>query len=136
MVRKLALAPLVLAVVVATAGWLYVIRANGLPGPRGRQARPLAGLAKHAAAPLVWFVAVWSVAALVLVALSRWARVDRLSAALLLALATNVLLYLATGGSLAITRQISLRDGLHTAGKLGVAYLPAASVGPIVAASG
>jgi len=127
---------LVLAVVVATAGWLYVVRANGLPGPRVRQALPLDELAKHAAAPLVWFVAVWIVAALVLVALSRWARVDSLTAALLLALATNVLLYVMTGTSLAITRQIPMRDALHVAGKLGVVYLPAAIVGVVVAAFG
>jgi len=134
--RKLALPPLAVAVGLATTGWLYVVRSGSVPGPRMRQALPLDELAKHASTPLAWFVAVWTVAALVLAGVARWARVDRLTAALLLALATNVLLYITTGTSLAITRQIPLRDALHVAGKLGVVYLPAAIVGLIVAAFG
>jgi lysyl-tRNA synthetase class 2 len=122
--------------VLATTGWLYVVRAGSMPGPRMREALPLDELAKHASTPLAWFVAVWTLAALVLVGLARWARIDRLTAALLLALTTTVMLYIATGTSLAITRQIPLRDGLHVAGKLGVVYLPAAVVGLVVAAFG
>jgi lysyl-tRNA synthetase class 2 len=132
--RKLALPPLAIAIGLATTGWVYVVRAGGVPGPRMRQALPLDELAKHASTPLAWFVAVWTVAALLLAGVARWARIDRLTAALLLGLATNVLLYLTTGTSLAITRQIPLRDALHVAGKLGVVYLPAAMVGLVVAA--
>src|SRR5689334_7989799 len=136
MLRKLALTPFFLAVGLASSGWLYLVRAGGVPGPRVRQALPLDELAKHASAPLAWFVAVWFLAALLLVAVARWARVDRLTAALVLALATYVLLYLTTGLSLAITRQIPARDALHVAAKLGVVYLPAAIVGLVVAAFG
>ena len=134
--RKLAVPPLALAVGVATIGWLYVVRAGGVPGPRMRQALPLDELAKHASTPLVWYVAVWTVAALLLAGIARWARLERLTAALLLALGTTVLLYVTTGISLAMTRQIPARDALHTAGKLGVVYLPAAIVGLVVAALG
>ena len=63
-------------------------------------------------------------------------RVERLTAAFVLALATNAFVYLATGVSLAITRQIPARDALHMADRLGVAYLPAAIVGIVVAAFG
>ena len=134
--RKLAVPPLFLGVGLATIGWLYVVRAGDVPGPHVRQALPLDELAKHASAPLAWFVAVWTTAALLLAGLARWARLERLTAAFVLALATVVLLYLATGTSLAITRQIPERDALHTAGKLGVVYLPAAIVGLVVAAVG
>src|SRR5262249_57246032 len=51
-------------------------------------------------------------------------------------LATILLLYLTTGTSLAITRQIPERGALHVAGKLGVVYLPAAIIGLVVAAVG
>ena len=134
--RKLAVPPVFLALGLATIGWLYAVRAGGIPGPRIAEALPLDELAKHAASPLAWFVAVWAVAALLLAAAARWARIDRLTAALTLAVATYVLLYLTTGLSLAITRQIPARDALHAAAKLGVVYLPAAIVGLVVAAFG
>jgi lysyl-tRNA synthetase, class II len=136
MLRKLAVPPLFLAIGLATVGWFYVVRAGSVPGPRMHQALPLDELAKHANAPLAWFLAVWTVAALLLAVVARWARLDRLVAALLLALATSLLLYVETGISLAITRQIPARDALHVAGKLGVVYLPAAIVGIVVAGFG
>ena len=43
----------------AATGWLYVVRAGGLPGPRVREALPLDELAKHSSSPLLLFVAVW-----------------------------------------------------------------------------
>jgi lysyl-tRNA synthetase, class II len=134
--RKLAVPPLFLAVGFAAIGWLYVVRAGGVPGPHVQQALPLDELAKHASAPLAWFVVVWTGAALLLAGVARWARIERLTAALVLALATILLLYLATGTSLAITRQVPERDALHVAGRLGVVYLPAAIVGLVMAAIG
>ena len=128
--------PLFLAVAFAANGWLYAVRAGGVPGPRVGQALPLDELARHASAPLAWFVVVWGAGALLLAGVARWARIERLTAALVLALATNVFLYLATGTSLAITRQVPEREALHTAGRLGVVYLPAAIVGLVVAAFG
>lgn len=136
LLRKLALPPLFLAIAFASTGWLYAVRAGGVPGPRVGQALPLDELAKHASAPLAWFVVVWAGAAVLLAALARWARVERLTAAFVFALATSTFVYVATGISLAITRQIPARDALHVAGKLGVVYLPAAVVGIVVAAFG
>ena len=136
MLRKLALPPLFLGVIFATTGWLYTVRAGGLPGPRIGEALPLDELAHHASAPIVWFVLVWIGAALLLACAARWARVDRLTAALVFALAAYALVYLATGTSLAITRQIAVRDALRAAATLGVVYLPAVIVGFVVAALG
>src|SRR5438132_1352567 len=136
MLRKLALPPLVLAVVLATIGWLYAVRAGEVPGPRIGEALPLDELARHSSAPLGWFVAVWTVAALLLAAAARWARVERLTAALAFTLGVNLLLYVATGTSLAITRQVPVRDALFAAGKLGAVYVPGAIVGLGVAALG
>jgi hypothetical protein len=132
--RKLAVAPLFVAIGLATIGWLYAVHSGGVPGPRLRQALPLDELAKHASVSLAWFVGVWVLAALLLAWIARWAGIDRLTAALLLALGTIILLYVATGTSLAITRQIPERDALQVAGKLGVIYLPAAIVGVVVIA--
>jgi lysyl-tRNA synthetase class 2 len=133
--RKLAVPPIFVAVGLATTGWLYVVRA-GMPGPHIRQALPLDELAKHDASSLGWFVLVWTLAALLLAAVVRWAHIERLTGAVVLALATILLLYVTTGTSLAITRQIPERGALHVAGNLGVVYLPAAIVGLLVAAVG
>jgi lysyl-tRNA synthetase, class II len=136
MLRKVALAPAALVLTLATTGWLYLLRGGGVPGPRVRQALPLDELAKHASAPLLWFVGVWAVAAMLLALVVRWARVERLTGAIVLALGVSALLYLATGISLAITRQIPARDALQVADRLGVTYLPAAIVGLAVALLG
>jgi len=136
MLRKVAVAPALVAIGLAATGWLYEIRGGGMPGPRMHQALPLDELAKHAAAPLLSFVLVWSVAALLLACVARWARIERLTGALVLAIGTIALLYVSTGTSFAITRQIPERDGLTVAGKLGVVYLPGAIVGLVVAAFG
>ncbi len=133
MIRRLALTPLVVAVAVATSGWLYLVRPGGLPGPRVALALPLDELAKHASVPLLWFAAVWAAAAVVVGLAARWARVERLSGAIVLAAATWAVLYLTTGVSIAITRQIPARAGLNDAAKLGTLYLPAALVGAGVA---
>src|ERR1700704_5341793 len=97
MLRKLALAPAVLAVTLATTGWLYIVGAGGVPGPRVRQALPLDELAKHASAPLPVFVLVWTAAAVLLALVARWARIERLTAAFVLVLGVNLVLYVATG---------------------------------------
>jgi lysyl-tRNA synthetase class 2 len=131
--RKLALPPILVAVVLAATGWLYVVRAGGLPGPRVREALPLDELAKHSTAPLLLFVAVWLAAGVTLGVASRWARVPRSVAVIACALGTMLAVYLATGTSLAVTRQIAARNALHIAEKLGVVYLPAVLVALTVA---
>jgi len=129
MLRRLALAPIELAVVVATSGWLYLVRPGGLPGPRIALALPLDELAKHASVPLLWYVAVWAAAAAVLGLAARWAGVERLTASVALAATTLLLLDVLTGVSIAIVRQIPARDGLHAAMRLSAVYVAALVVG-------
>jgi lysyl-tRNA synthetase class 2 len=117
----------------AASGWFYVVRATSVPGPRVSEALPLDELAKHAGVPLAWFVAVWVAAGCLLGLAARWAGVQRLVAALVLALATGLIVYVTTGVSLAITRQIPVRDALRVAEDHQAVYLPAAIVGLCVA---
>jgi len=133
MLRKLALGPLIVAVGLATTGWLYLERAGSLPGPRVREALPLDELAKHAAAPLLWFGAVWAAAALLVALAARWARIERLTAALIAGVATLALVALTSTVSIAVTRQISGRAALQAAMRLEAVYLPAALVGLLIA---
>jgi len=133
MIRRLALSPLLVAVAFATSGWLYLFRPGDLPGPRVALALPLDELAKRASVPLVWFGAVWIAAAVVVGLAARWARVERLVGAIVLAAATWAVLYLVSGISIAVTLQISGREALHQAMRLGTLYVPAALVGASVA---
>jgi lysyl-tRNA synthetase class 2 len=130
--RKLAVTPVVLGVAVAATGWLYVVRPGGVPGPRVALALPLDELAKHSSVPLLWFVAVWTAAALLLGLAARWARIERLTAVVVFAVATYAVVYVTTGASVAVTRQIPAREGFHVAMKLGGIYLPATLVGIVV----
>ncbi len=126
--RKAAAVPLGLLVAVAATGWLYVFRPS-LPGPSLGEALPLDELAKHASTPLVWYVAVWAAAGALLGAMLRWARVERLTAALLLALAIGLWTYLAEGVSLAVVRQIPASDALDVAARVHAVYVAAAVAG-------
>ena len=127
MLRRLGALPVALALSFAATGWLYVLR-PGLPGPRIAEALPLDQLAKHDAAPLVWFVAVWGGAALLLGAYARWARLERLTAALVLGLVVGAFSYLQTGICIAVVQQIALRDALDSASRKQAVYLPAALI--------
>lgn len=131
--RKVAVASALLGFVLAASGWFYLVRLQGAPGPDVREALPLDELAKHSSVPLLEFVAVWLGAATLVGAVARWARVERLTAALLLALGTWGLLYGLNGVSIAITRQIPARDAFYVATGLESVYLPAAIVGLVVA---
>ena len=71
----------------------------------------------------------WAAAAVLLGLAARWARLERLVAASIFALGTNLVLYLITGASIAITRQVPARLALHATGRLECIYLPAAIVG-------
>lgn len=127
MLRRLGALPVALALAFAATGWLYMLH-PGLPGPRIAEALPLDQLAKHDAAPLVWFVVVWGAAALLLGAYARWARLERLTAALVLALVVGAFSYLQTGISVAVVQQIALRDALDSASRMQAVYLPAALI--------
>jgi len=132
MLRKASTLPVLLLVSVAATGWLYLVRA-GLPGPHVPEALPLDELAKHAGVPLAWYLAVWAVAALLLGLHARWARIEPLTGALSLAAAVGIWTYLANGVSIAVTRQVSVRDALDVAARLESTYLGPALVALAVA---
>jgi lysyl-tRNA synthetase, class II len=126
--RRAVAAPAALGVAVAATGWLYVMRPYlALPGPRVGDALPLDELSKRSAVPLPLYVAAWLVAGLTLGAITRWARFERLTAAVLLALGVGMWTYLADGVSIATVRQIPARDAFETAATLQAVYVAAAA---------
>jgi lysyl-tRNA synthetase class 2 len=133
-VLRRAVAPPLAVLVAATAtGWLYLVRPP-LPGPRIGEALPLDELSRHAASPLLWYVVVWAAAGAVLGGVARWARADRLAAALVLGVLVGVFSYLQSGVSIAVVRQVSMRSALDAADTLKPVYLSAALVAIAVAA--
>ena len=126
--RRAAAAPIVVLVSAAATGWLYLVR-PGLPGPKIGEALPLDELSRHSSAPLLYYLLVWAATGLALGAVLRWARVERLTAALLLALGVGLWVYLTDGISIAVVRQIPARDALDIAGRVHAVYLAAALAG-------
>ena len=124
MARRLALPPLAILLALAVIGWLYLVPLP-LPGPRIGDALPLDELPRHDAVPLLWFVLVWGGAAVVLGAWARRARVERVTAALLLGLEVGLFVYAETSVSIAVVRQVSLGDALDIAARTTAVYLPA-----------
>jgi lysyl-tRNA synthetase class 2 len=124
--------PLALIVAATATGWLYLVRPP-LPGPRIGEALPLDELARHASSPLLWYLAVWLAAGALLGAVARWTRADRLGAALVLGVVVGVFSYLQSGVSIAVVRQVSMRDALDAADTLAPVYLSAALVAIAVA---
>ena len=128
---ELALAGLAAFVVVlAGQGWLYLIRPD-LPrfGLAVHDALPLDELPRHDAVPLVVFIGVWASAGLLIGALVRLVRVERLTAALLVALATGGWLLVTTWISIVIVRQTAAREAFRAAVHVPAIYLAAALVG-------
>jgi lysyl-tRNA synthetase class 2 len=120
-----------LLVVFAATGWLYLVRTPGRPSVG--DALPLDELSKHSSASLGLFMAIWVAGALFLGLYARWARIERTRAALLFGLAVGLLGYVATGLQIAIVRQIPMRDALDLASRREAVYLPAALVALAVA---
>src|SRR5262249_10370067 len=133
MLRRVGVLPVTIAIVLGATGWLYEVRV-GVVGPRIGEALPLDELSRHSSASLAWFVLVWGSAAVLIGLYPRWARLDRTAGALLLSLAVGLCSSLASGVSIAIVRQISVRDALDAAARLHAVYLTAALVGLAVAA--
>jgi lysyl-tRNA synthetase class 2 len=131
MLRRLAALPVLVLVVFAATGWLYLMRLHG--GPPVGDALPLDELSRHASASLGWFVIVWGAAGLLLGAYARWARMERTTAALLLALGAGLLAYLQTSIALAIVRQVPMQSALDLASRRQAVYLPAVLVAVAVA---
>ena len=118
------------AVMVAALGWLYVIQPqSACPGPPVQDALPLDELSRRSAVPLLVFLMVWGAAAALLAFISYASRAERLSAGLLLALGVGGWMYLETGVSLLIVRQIPAHQALHAAAGQTSVYLPAVLAG-------
>jgi lysyl-tRNA synthetase class 2 len=119
-----------LLVLFAAAGWLYLIRPQvGAARPSVPDALPLDELANKASVSLFAFAAVWGVAALLLGLLVRAARLERLTAALVLAVAVAAFEFLAAGVSLAVVRQVSFHDAFAAAGDVRAVSLAALLAG-------
>jgi lysylphosphatidylglycerol synthetase-like protein (DUF2156 family) len=124
--RALAAFMLSLAVLVAATGWLYRARpVISLPGPVTRDALALDELSHRASVPLLLFLAVWVVAAVLLALLARWAGVERLTAGLLLAVAVVGWHYALNGVSILVVRQIPAHQAFHAAAREQAIALPA-----------
>jgi lysyl-tRNA synthetase class 2 len=121
---------LCVATVLAATGWLYLARPHATwPGPRVRDALPLDELSHHATVPLLLFLCVWGVAAVFLGLLARWARADRLTAGLLLALGVGAWAYAANGVSILVVRQVPAHQAFHAAAAEQAVVIPAALAG-------
>lgn len=119
-----------LAVVLAAGGWLYLARPLvSLPGPVVHDALPLDELAGHAKVALLLYLAVWIPAAALLGVIARWARLERLTAALLLAIGVGGWTYLVNGMSILVVRQIPADDAFRAAATEQVVILPLALAG-------
>ena len=124
--RSGALSLVGLLVLLSAAGWLYLVRPStaGLR-PTVPEALPLDELAHKAGVPVVAFFAVWGSAALLLGLLARAARLDRLTAAVVLLVGVGAFEFLAAGVSLAVVRQISFHEAFVTASAIRAVSLPA-----------
>src|SRR2546428_2868503 len=118
------------AVVLAAAGWLYLIQPHSrLPGPAVGDALPLDELSRHSAVPLLVFLAVWGTAALLLGLIARVIHAERLTAGLMLGLGVGGWTYLETGLSLLIVRQVPAHQAFQAAAAQRAVYIPAALAG-------
>ena len=118
-----------LIIVVSAQGWLYELRGSTLIGPRVHDALPLDELPRHDSVSLVLFVGIWTCAGILVGLLARRARVERLTAALLAALATGLWLFLTTWVSLVVVRQIADRQAFHAALHVPALYLAVGLIG-------
>jgi len=115
-----------LAVLLAAAGWLYLVRPElGGLRPVVPDALPLDELPNKAGVSLLGFAATWLAAGLLLGVLSRLARLERLTAAIVLSLAVAAFEFVAAGVSLAIVRQVSFHSAFEAAGVARAVTIPA-----------
>jgi len=126
----MAAALLAALVVVSTTGWLYLLEPHFRIGrPLVADALPLDELPHHSAVPLVIYLAVWAAAGFLLGSLAAVARIERFTAALLFALWTCVWLFIATGLSILVVRQIPAGEAFHAALRVPAVYVAAALAG-------
>jgi lysylphosphatidylglycerol synthetase-like protein (DUF2156 family) len=118
------------SVVLAAQGWLYVLRPAPLSlGPRVHDALPLDELPRRDSVSLALFLGVWAFAGVLVGLLARRARIERLTAALLAAIATGLWLLVTTWVSLVVVRQVADRQAFHAVLHVPALYLAAGLVG-------
>lgn len=129
-VRSACAVCLLLAVMLAATGWLYLVRPLvAAPGPAIHDALALDELSRHGGVPLAVYLLVWGTAAALLALLARWARAERLTAGILLAAAVGGWLYAVNGVSILVVRQIPAHDAFHAAAAEQAVVIPAVLAG-------
>lgn len=124
----------VLAIVLVTSmatGWLYWLRAGvaAWPRPWVADALPLDELPGHDSVPLVVYLGVFGIAALMLGLVARVVRLDRLTAGLSLAAGTGAWLLAVDAFCLFVVREVPAGAALRDAARLQPVYLAAALAG-------
>lgn len=125
---------LVLAIALVTSaatGWLYWVRAAiaRWPGPRVADALPLDELPGTDGVPLIVYVAAFAVAGLTLGLVARALRLDRLTAAWVLAAGTGAWLLAVDAFCIFVVRQVPSGAALRAAAGLQPLYIAAALAG-------
>ena len=129
-VRSTCAVGLLLAVMLAATGWLYLLRPLvAAPGPAIHDALALDELSRHGSVPLPMYLLVWGAAAALLALLARWARAERLTAGILLGAAVGGWLYAVNGVSILVVRQIPAHDAFHAAAAEQAVVIPAVLAG-------
>ena len=100
-----------------------------VPGPRIGDALILDELAGHSQVSIWLFLLVWGVTGLLLAALARAIRLERLQAALVLAIGGGAWLLVLTAISLYVVRQFPASVAFHLAARTKTVYVPAALAG-------
>jgi len=120
-----------LALSLAALGWLYLLRApvGVVPGPRIGDALILDELAGHSQVTIWLFLFVWGLTGLLVAALARAMRLERLQAALVLAIGGGAWLLVLTAISLYVVRQFPASLAFHLAARTKTVYVPAALAG-------
>jgi lysyl-tRNA synthetase, class II len=112
-------------------GWLYWLRSAiaAWPGPRVKNALPLDELPSHDSVPLLVYVAVLGLAAVIAGLVARAAKLSRWTAGLSLAAATWLWLFAVDAFSLYVVRQVPGAMAVHAAVGLPAIYLAAGLAG-------
>src|ERR1039458_543247 len=121
----------ILLVTSMAIGWLYLLRAGMAhwPGPMVANALPLDELPGTDGVPLIGYLAVFAVAGALLGLAARAVRMDRLTAALSLAVGTGLWLLAVDAFCLFVVRQVPLSQALRAAVRLQPVYIAAALAG-------
>jgi len=124
-----------IGIVSVSFGWLYLLQGptQHWPGPRVTDALVLDELAGHDSLPLIVFLFVICVAALVIAGLAKALRFDGMQIALVTAAIAASWLYLVSSISIYVVRQIPIDDAFRAARGLEPIYLAAAAVAIAIA---